>query len=67
MVAANRRERPERLEPLNRRLVGGWHLTRTIADDIEQAGFTIEHLDIYYAKAAPKRMGYTFEGRARKG
>ena len=56
----------ERLEPLNKRLVGGCHLTRTIADDIEHAGLTIEHLDNYYAKGAPKPWGYTFEGRALK-
>ena len=56
----------ERLEPLNKRLAGGCHLTRTIADDIEHAGFTIEHLDNYYAKGAPKPWGYTFEGRALK-
>jgi len=56
----------ERLEPLNKRLAGGCHLTRTIAGDIEHAGFTIEHLDNYYAKGAPKPWGYTFEGRARK-
>lgn len=56
----------ERLESLNKRLVGGCHLTRTIADDIEHVGFTIEHLDNYYAKGAPKPWGYTFEGRALK-
>ncbi len=55
-----------RLEPLNKRLVGGCHLTRTIADDIERAGFVIEQLDKYYAKGAPKPWAYTFEGRARK-
>jgi ubiquinone/menaquinone biosynthesis C-methylase UbiE len=57
----------ERLEPLNKRLVGGCHLTRRIADDIVQAGFDIEQLDNYYSKGAPKPWGYTFEGRARKG
>jgi ubiquinone/menaquinone biosynthesis C-methylase UbiE len=55
-----------RLEPLNKRLAGGCHLTRTIADDIEHAGFGIDHLDNYYAKGAPKPWGYTFEGRALK-
>lgn len=55
-----------RLEPLNKRLLGGCHLTRRIAETIEHAGFTIEHLDTYYAKGAPKPYGYTFEGRARK-
>ena len=56
----------ERLEPLNKRLAGGCHLTRTIADDIAHAGFRIDHLDNYYAKGAPKPWGYTFEGRALK-
>jgi hypothetical protein len=42
----------------------GCHLTRPIADDIGRAGFGIEQLDMYYAKGAPKPMGYTFEGRA---
>ena len=56
----------ERLEPLNKRLVGGCHLTRTIAEDIEHAGFVIDDIKTYYAKGAPKPWGYTFEGRARK-
>jgi ubiquinone/menaquinone biosynthesis C-methylase UbiE len=56
----------ERLEPLNKKIVGGCHLTRTIADDIARAGFAIDRLDNYYAKGAPKPMGYTFEGRALK-
>ena len=56
----------ERLEPLNKRLVGGCHLTRMIADDIEHAGFVVEQLDNYYTKGAPKPWGYTFEGRAVK-
>ena len=57
----------DRLEPLNKRLAGGCHLTRTISSEIEGAGFSIEQLDTYYAKGAPKPWGYTFEGRARKG
>jgi ubiquinone/menaquinone biosynthesis C-methylase UbiE len=56
----------ERLEPLNKRLLGGCHLTRRIAEDIERAGFVLEQLDNYYTKGAPKPFGYTFEGRARK-
>lgn len=54
----------QRLEPLNKRLAGGCHLTRRIAETIEQAGFEIQHLDSYYFKAEPKPFGYTFEGRA---
>jgi ubiquinone/menaquinone biosynthesis C-methylase UbiE len=53
-----------RLEPLNKRLAGGCHLTRRISESIEAAGFTLEHLDTYYFKAEPKPFGYTFEGRA---
>ena len=55
-----------RIEPLNKRLAGGCHLTRRIADRIEQAGFTVTQLDTYYFKGEPKVFGYTFEGRAAK-
>jgi hypothetical protein len=51
----------ERLEPLNKRLAGGCHLTRHIAEDIERAGFEIEKLDRYSCKGEPKPMGYTYE------
>ena len=54
----------ERLEPINKRLAGGCHLTRRISDEIERAGFAIEKLDTYYFKGEPKAMGYTFEGTA---
>jgi ubiquinone/menaquinone biosynthesis C-methylase UbiE len=54
----------ERLEPINKRLAGGCHLTRHISDDIERAGFEIEKLDTYYFEREPKPMGYTYEGRA---
>ncbi len=56
----------ERLEPLNKRLAGGCHLTREIPHSIEKAGFTIDQLDAYYFKGEPKPFGYTFEGRAVK-
>ncbi|MHB1536318.1 MAG: class I SAM-dependent methyltransferase [Acidimicrobiales bacterium] len=55
-----------RLEPLNKRLAGGCHLTRRIPEAIEQAGFVVEQLDTYYFKGEPKVFGYTFEGRAAK-
>jgi ubiquinone/menaquinone biosynthesis C-methylase UbiE len=54
----------ERLEPMNKRLAGGCHLTRHISEDIERAGFAIEKIDTYYFKGEPKPMGYTYEGRA---
>jgi ubiquinone/menaquinone biosynthesis C-methylase UbiE len=53
-----------RLEPLNRKLAGGCHLTRHISEEIEGAGFTIQRLDTFYFKGEPKPMGYTYEGRA---
>jgi len=56
----------QRIEPINKKLAGGCHLTRRIDDLIENAGFRIEHLDSYYMKGEPKPFGYTFEGRAVK-
>lgn len=55
-----------RIEPINKRLAGGCHLTRPIAQLIAQAGFEVEQLDTYYFNGEPKVFGYTFEGRARK-
>jgi hypothetical protein len=55
-----------RLEPLNKRLAGGCHLTRNIPALIEEAGFVVENLDTYYSEGEPKPFGYTFEGRAIK-
>jgi len=43
-----------RLEPLQGKLFGGCHLTRQIDKLITAAGFTIEELDVYYEKGAPK-------------
>jgi ubiquinone/menaquinone biosynthesis C-methylase UbiE len=55
-----------RIEPLNKRLAGGCHLTRPISELIEHAGFEIEQLNTYYFVGEPKPFGYTFEGRAVK-
>jgi len=63
---ANVADWQRRLEPLNKRLAGGCHLTRQIPEAIEQAGFVVEQLDSYYFKGEPKLFGYTFEGRATK-
>ena len=43
-----------RLEPLQKRLVGGCHLARPIADLVTGAGFTITESDVFYDKCAPK-------------
>jgi SAM-dependent methyltransferase len=55
-----------RLEPLNRRLAGGCHLTRRIPNLINGAGFAVEELDAYYFTGEPRPFGYTYEGRAVK-
>jgi len=55
-----------RIEPINKRLAGGCHLTCQIGQMIEKAGFDIEQLDAYYFKGEPKIFGYTFEGHAIK-
>jgi SAM-dependent methyltransferase len=46
-----------RLEPLQKRLVGGCHLTRPIVDLLSTAGFTITALDVFYEDGAPKFVG----------
>lgn len=54
-----------RLEPLQKRLFGGCHLTRPVADLIRGAGFTITQLDTYYEKGSPKVVGANSLGVAR--
>jgi len=43
-----------RLEPVQRRLAGGCHITRPIGDLLRAAGFTITDLDEFYEKGGPK-------------
>ena len=45
-----------RLEPLNKRLAGGCHLTRPILDLFETAGFSVQQVDVFYEASAPKAM-----------
>jgi ubiquinone/menaquinone biosynthesis C-methylase UbiE len=45
-----------RMEPLNRRLAGGCHLTRPILGLLESAGFRLEQVDVFYEAGAPKTM-----------
>jgi SAM-dependent methyltransferase len=46
-----------RLEPVQKRLFGGCHLTRPIPDLLTGAGFTIADLDVFYEDGAPKFLG----------
>ena len=54
----------DRLTPLWKRLGGGCHLNRGIADLIERAGFRIERLDTGYMPR-PKPITFMYEGLAR--
>jgi ubiquinone/menaquinone biosynthesis C-methylase UbiE len=54
-----------RLEPVQKRLFGGCHLTRRIPDLIRDAGFTITELDVYYEKGSPRFVGANSLGVAR--
>jgi len=43
-----------RLEPLQKRVFGGCHLTRPILDLLTKAGFSIATVDVFYEEGAPK-------------
>ncbi|MEP7113364.1 MAG: class I SAM-dependent methyltransferase [Ilumatobacteraceae bacterium] len=43
-----------RLEPIQKRVFGGCHLTRPIADLLTGAGFTITEIDVFYEPGVPK-------------
>ncbi|MFD0267253.1 class I SAM-dependent methyltransferase [Streptomyces sp. NPDC127106] len=45
-----------RLEPVNKRLLGGCHLTRSTVGMLTAAGFVITALDVFYEEGAPKPM-----------
>ena len=53
-----------RLEPTQKRLFGGCHLTRPVVDLLRTAGFTITELDVFYEKGAPKPWGANSLGSA---
>ena len=56
-----------RLTPVWKRLAGGCHLNRPIAELIQEAGFVIESLENVYAKKTPKFAGYMYYGWANRG
>jgi SAM-dependent methyltransferase len=43
-----------RLDPLQQRFAGGCHFTRPIIELLTASGFSIEELDVFYEKGAPK-------------
>jgi ubiquinone/menaquinone biosynthesis C-methylase UbiE len=54
-----------RLEPMQKRVFGGCHLTRAIDRIIADAGFEITSLDRFYEEGTPKPMGAMYLGVAR--
>ena len=56
-----------RLEPIQKRLFGGCHLTRPIADLLTIAGFTISEIDVLYEEGTPKSLGANSLGTAVSG
>ena len=53
-----------RLDPLQRRMAGGCHLTRRAVDLVTAAGFTVVEVDRFYEPGAPKVLGATTLGVA---
>lgn len=54
-----------RLEPVQKRLFGGCHLTRRISDLLVDAGFTITEMEVFYEEGAPRVFGADTLGVAR--
>jgi SAM-dependent methyltransferase len=53
-----------RLEPLQKRLFGGCHLTREIPELLRDAGFEIVELDVFYEDGSPKALAADSLGTA---
>jgi ubiquinone/menaquinone biosynthesis C-methylase UbiE len=53
-----------RLEPIQKRVFGGCHLTRPIVGLLKGAGFEITRLDSYYEEGSPKALGANSRGVA---
>jgi SAM-dependent methyltransferase len=60
----NVRRWQHRLEPVQKRVFGGCHLTRPIVDLLKRAGFTITELDVFYDEGTPKFVGANSLGAA---
>ena len=53
-----------RLEPLQKRLAGGCHLTRPMPDLLSNAGFVLSDLEVFYDEHAPRVLGALTLGTA---
>ncbi len=54
-----------RIEPLWKRIGGGCHLTRPVADAYSSAGFTLGEFERYYLPETPRPFGWIELGEAR--
>ena len=54
-----------RLEPMQKRLAGGCHLTREILPLLARAGFEVTEAETYYQEGTPRAWGANTLGRAR--
>lgn len=55
-----------RVTPVWKKLAGGCHLNRPIAESIASCGFTINKLETGYAEGVPKIAGFMYYGEAVK-
>jgi SAM-dependent methyltransferase len=53
-----------RVEPLQKRVFGGCHLTRPVVDLLTTAGFTVAELAVFYEKGSPRFEGADSLGTA---
>jgi ubiquinone/menaquinone biosynthesis C-methylase UbiE len=54
-----------RMEPLQKRLAGGCHLTRDIPALVASGGLTVSEVDQSYIKGGPRFFGFVSIGRAK--
>lgn len=53
-----------RLEPIQKRALGGCHLTRSVVEMLTNTGFTIDRLEVFYEEGVPKPIGAMSLGTA---
>lgn len=53
-----------RLDPIEKRVAGGCHFSREIVRSLEQAGFTVKDVDVFYQPGGPKFAGALSLGSA---
>lgn len=55
-----------RLDPLQKRVAGGCHLTRPIDELVQASGMTFSTLRAAYTPRVPRPLGYIYEGVAQR-